>query len=128
MCVCVCRPQLRRFLPPHLPQATPVGGEKKRWLGVGSSGKAGSGGKGAGRRGSDGDTDKVVTIEGQVLDAYKSSCKRCSEGKKERKTSVENSAVAASLGKEEEERLWADRELQLQLLYLQRCWCKPFYG
>ena len=102
------RPQLRRFLPPHLHQSSSSGGEKRKWLG----GKAAS----------------TPAVEVEVLAAYKKSWEKCSQATDKKKKSVESSAIAASLGPEEEERRWADTELQLQLLYLQRCWSKPFYG
>ena len=41
---------------------------------------------------------------------------------------VERSAVAYNLGTEEEKKQWLDIDLQLKLLYLQRCWIKPYYG
>ena len=53
-----------------------------------------------------------------------------SQSKKRLDTSidVEKSAVAHNLGTEEEKKLWLDIDLQLKLLYLQRCWNKPYYG
>lgn len=98
------RPQLRRFLPPHA--CSTGGGEKKKKT-----------------------ANKGPLVEVEMLSAYCKAWEKCSQATdKKRKTSVESSAVAASLGQEEEDKLWADTELQLQLLYLQRCWCKPFYG
>ena len=46
----------------------------------------------------------------------------------EKEIKVEESAVARSLGQDEEVKLWQDTDLQLKLLYLQRCWVKPYYG
>ena len=52
----------------------------------------------------------------------------CAKARGDKYVDVETSAIAVSLGKEEEKKLWLDVDLQLKLLYLQRCWIKPYYG
>ena len=51
-----------------------------------------------------------------------------SQSRKHKEVDVTRSAVAASLGKDEEDKLWSDMQLQLKLLYLQRCWFQQYYG
>ena len=50
------------------------------------------------------------------------------QSRRKKGVDVEKSAVAVSLGEDEEAKLWSDIDLQLKLLYLQRCWSKPYYG
>jgi hypothetical protein len=78
-----------------------------------------------------GGKNKFNNLEQDLSDGYKDICKKCNESSSNRlaKTvDVETSAIACSLGKDEEIKLWQDTDLQLKLLYLQRCWNKPYYG
>lgn len=70
-------------------------------------------------------------LESDLCKEYEKAWNKVSSCAKERGdkcVDVETSAIAVSLGKEEEKKLWQDIDLQLKLLYLQRCWIKPYYG
>ncbi|XP_019853342.1 PREDICTED: FERM domain-containing protein 8-like isoform X2 [Amphimedon queenslandica] len=99
---------LSQYFPPHLVPAT--GGVKNKLLGKGS---------------------KSTGIENDLVTKYESIWLKVSSESKKRidaSVDVETSAVANSLGTEEEKKQWLDIDLQLKLLYLQRCWIKPYYG
>lgn len=101
---------MRQFLPAHLYLSTSssTGKKRKKKNSIGAEAKP---------------------IETLVVESYQVSWDKCFGAAQRRKMSaVETSAIAASLGQEEEEKMWSDIELQLKLLYLQQCWCKPYYG